>query len=699
MNCIYGQVCCFDFNSTCSFLSQLAYSKKNTKFLHLSECFIIDRGNKYGVVTKCSNMTNCQRRENNFIDQIPVQYKLIRSILFLNKNCALCNGITDVEFLDFKVNLMGENEMNSSDYTISDIILLYKSDIKEFSIKIAFSNFTQCFPGKFGICKDCKNSNIVDYCEKTQAITTIDFHVFKNPFCVNCDPNNSKLNFDLIECRYLHVVEGIIPFSYSYNFMFKLSEYKENTKSICEVGEIYVKTEKTCRKVIRKTSLIELIRPQECILNLTIDEIDEFLNVCSNAEILKSIIEEFKLINKGVHIIEYSNFNILRNETFIKEHRCHLQIKLVTSKKLMKHCSKLTKNHLIRKFNTTFKIKEETYLNEDGKKIRELMDSMCPEYIEYESKLLTLNSSQSIIYENNTFICKIDLENMSEIIEMKELVKKNKKKSHYLAIIGMVCLVISELFLIFFLIALPRKIKKLSRAHWQQWLLALSLFFWLLCTLLSPILRDWKVPCQIVAVSGHFFFMSVILWQSIIAVNLFFNFRNESIIPQNWFCTCKTWKLAALVYFSSLIFPAIGIVLQQLDIGGKGKVFYGTGENDNCWIYGFTGQIVLMILPFFTIWSFNCILLGMTIFNLSKLIENSPISRIKMKREVMIYVKLALIFGVSWILSLLSSQITHDVIIFFNIMVNSLQGLWLVLAVYQFKTNQSKTATAISTVK
>lgn len=646
------------------------------------------------MITKCSNMIDCKINSYNLIDQIPVEYNLIRPIIFLNENCALCNGITNVTFLNFELKVLSENEMNISDYTLSDIIFLYNSGIKIFKIDILYGNYTPCSGNKLDTCNNCKNSKLIDSCKSMQSMITVEHIPFKNIFCALCYSFENPLNFDYFSCDYVKRAGEFLPAAYIYNFLFQVGKRKENI--ICENNEVFFENEKICRRIIRKTALIELIRPQTCIFKVNITENLNITNVCFDPKLIERLLKELKILFKNqtkCNELKNVEFYLLRNEFFIKEQICNIEIKVNISKKFIKYCTDVRDNlpHHITMNNIKLVVNVVRYLIEDMEKVGELMDGMCPEYIEYDNKLPTLNVNKSIIYENSTYICKDDLKEMDENMEFREKVKKNERNEHYLSIIGLVCLLISELFLLFFLIASQKKKNKFSRANWLQWFLAVSLFLWLLCTIFSPLFRDWKVPCQIVSVSGHFFLLSVILWQSVIAVDMFFNFRSESILPQNWFCTCKIWKIVVSVYSISFILPALGIILHNLHVRGRGKVLYGREDDGNCWIHGFTGQIALIIVPFFTIWSFNCILLGITIFNMNKLIDTSPLKKINKKKEIMIYVKLSVLFGLSWILSLLSSQIAHDVIIFFNIMVNSLQGLWFVIAMYQFKTNKAKT--------
>ncbi|CAD5119330.1 unnamed protein product [Dimorphilus gyrociliatus] len=299
----------------------------------------------------------------------------------------------------------------------------------------------------------------------------------------------------------------------------------------------------------------------------------------------------------------------------------------------------------------------------------------CDDYVEYIDDP-PFESNRTISIHNVSYACKEDV----EIYEADNKVD-NISKGNYIDVIGIICLSLSVFALLVRLIAPAYCAALRKRANWLQWNLALALFLWLTCLICSPLVSSWLWPCRLIALSGHLSLLATITWQSFIAIDMYLKFRDKTLIDSYKYSNMKLWKIFIAIWLAPCIPVTIALVLETLQLKGKGEAFYGLNNNRNiCWIHGFAGKIILLLIPFFLLWSINSILLTATTFNLHYLLKNSPDHVKKSRKEIIIYTKLSILFGGSWILVLLSSYIRNDIVTLLNIFVNSCQGLWLALA-------------------
>ncbi|XP_033104035.1 uncharacterized protein LOC117106729 isoform X2 [Anneissia japonica] len=213
---------------------------------------------------------------------------------------------------------------------------------------------------------------------------------------------------------------------------------------------------------------------------------------------------------------------------------------------------------------------------------------------------------------------------------------------------------------------------------------SIALFCALLLTVIQSNFIKWLNGCRTVAAVLHYLWLVCFLWMNAMAFELFRTFRFFRASSRSK----GSQKKSFILYFtSSWGIPAVyvgAIVAISLCECTRLNVVYGDGTV--CWIrdelasfYVFGIPIAVIILP-------NLILFVATITGIREARQSTAIvsgDKSKQKQlaeEMIIYIRISTVMGLTWIFGFLASFIDHVVLWYLFTILNSLQGFFIFIA-------------------
>ncbi|CAD5119331.1 unnamed protein product [Dimorphilus gyrociliatus] len=680
------------------------------------ECkYYNDSADSLLVISRCSNGDSCEFGNGSLLDHIPMIHNS-SSLLFKNIRCALCNGFHNVKPIDYTIHLKGNwDNIKSPSIGFRDLEKLIKTYHINYSVELNFSSKLEtCFPNLISTCpKTCTNQELIKKCQSIHTIANWEAYYYKNAYCLLCNipmpheilpttcnlPPQSKFNV------YLN--------TFKYNFLFSdllnlgKDENSINSKTAeCTKDQIYVESEKKCLNVVSREEILPMIDVDVCNVEIFLHIVDNVLCRSMTPEVFQQIanstiegfVEKMNMLKIAKNPLMPSDICQLKNSLY---RQCEYKCRMIVVKGSGSECQA---NKLALEFHTFPKVNRYVSRNHpplpNGRVIANFVplspivlynlkrDQLCKTYIEFNSTSPLVSLAHKVVHFNNySYICKEEVANLT--LNLKDE-RKKEVISEAIDIFGLVCTSLSLLALLFRLIA-PAILPALrTRGLWFQWNLVFALLIWQWCIFLSPFLYEYLWVCRILAVFGHLSILSSIGWQAVLATDIFFKCREQSLLSNNIFTRAKVSTVFATVWSVSSVPVIISIMIDTANLKNYGKALYGSDSSDSietmadgnqCWIYGFTGQFMLLFLPFAIVLLFNIIILALSIRNLHVLTLKSPSSKkTNSKREIIIYGKLTILFGATWIFMILASFIKHEVILVLNIVSNACIGIWIGLA-------------------
>lgn len=599
----------------------------------------------------------------------------------------------------------GNDNETKQNYTFSDLEYLYSADWADVKIEIeekqdrkkCVLNLVDSCPG------NCPNIVWETLCKAYQSVVQYNnsgkFLSYRNKYCLFCNIGEETEDFRCYESEEINT--DILLNTYKYNFLFeeirrkKKMKEEELKKSIinCENNHFYIQKENKCRELIDKNSLYDLLNPSICSFNLhfkikfynnseNITNIDLYLQ--NRLIDLSSNLNNFKFTLKPVMSMD------LCNGVMVKEYLNDsngMTINCTSFLIVSKEFNGCNNNNIkLKKVeNETGQFSMETFefqeLDDKMRIYSIITGQMCENYISFgEEKPEFLSKSLNYFVKNNTnYYCESEF-TTSPVTEFENKKSLDSDKIDAIGLFGLICNCLSLTALIIRLI-LPCFLPKLrTKGMWIQWHLAFAIFIWQLSVLLSPLLTFSAWVCRSIAVLGHLSMISSISWQSILAIDMFFKFREKSMLDSTKFSELKVWKYFLMAWGLPLA-PVITCII--LAITKPDDVVYGIDKakdeySKRCWIYGFFGQIVLLIIPILLLLLINTTILVTTIRNLHTMLKKSPASsKTPMKKQLILFAKLSILFGISWFAMFISAYVDHDSLTIINIISNVSIGVWL----------------------
>ncbi|CAD5119332.1 DgyrCDS7953 [Dimorphilus gyrociliatus] len=690
--------CCFDAHKYCNKESDsFDYERYFEIYKDRYTCEKIS-DYSYWMVTKCSNGDECSLDAKRLLDEIPVLGNEMDILPYRNDKCAFCNSVFNITPFNFEAFVEYDNEAEPRpNYTLDDIKYLYSSKLAKVNLVIeAKGDVKQCIKDLIDTCpSNCPNLAWYILCRSYHSVVQFNdsgiIRYYKNKYCYFCN-NGEDSHYGCLSG--FSITDKFLK-TYRYNFLFeeikRENDNRENSDSseTCPENYAYISADKACRKIIKKHALYDLLKPNICSFTITFQ-----LNLTKLESISKENLQ--------------NQFDILIQDTFLEISTLLNDLKITLKPvKSTENCYDIADNFYTNGNNTTnctsyliiprylecnnsilINISETINSSTTSlSNIREVKNKlqkytitlgmMCENYIEFigdKPKYLSKSFNQ-FTKDNTTYFCREELTFPSMTVE-----ENDDSKIDIVGLFGLVCNSLSLVSLLVRLIV-PCFLPKLrTKGMWIQWNLALAIFIWQTSILLSPLLTSWIWVCRSIAVLGHLSMISSMSWQSILAIDMFFKFREKSMIDLSKFSDLQVWKFFLLAWGLACLPVIVSITLA---ITKPEDAIYGIDQNkseykDRCWIYGFFGQVILLILPIVILLLINTGMLVTTIRNLHIMLKNSPAnSKTSMKSQVIIFTKLSIFFGISWFAMFISAYVDHDAITIVNILANVCIGIWL----------------------
>jgi hypothetical protein len=192
-----------------------------------------------------------------------------------------------------------------------------------------------------------------------------------------------------------------------------------------------------------------------------------------------------------------------------------------------------------------------------------------------------------------------------------------------------------------------------------------------------------RLACQVAAMVMHYVWLATFFWMNAIAINLTLTFAGRmTAIVSSGNLRRKLLKYSAYAYG----FPAIVVIIcGSLDKFGDIPIGYGPDLNEEgaCWFTKELGLVYTFILPIALLIGTNAVLFTVTsvaIARAKRLGEKAKNGARGSKLEFVLYFKLSLLMGFTWIFGFVGTFTDNAVIWYFFIILNTLQGVFIGLA-------------------
>ncbi|XP_033117738.1 uncharacterized protein LOC117117531 [Anneissia japonica] len=213
--------------------------------------------------------------------------------------------------------------------------------------------------------------------------------------------------------------------------------------------------------------------------------------------------------------------------------------------------------------------------------------------------------------------------------------------------------------------------------------ISISLFFALLLTLVQGYFTEWKRFCEIVAAILHYLWLVCFLWMNAMAFEFFRTFRVFRASPRSENSQKKTF-VTYFIYSWGVPAAYVGIIVGMTFCECTSlNLMYG--DDSVCWIRDEVASFFVFGIPLAVILLPNLILFVATIRGIHEARRSTAIVSDKtqykqLTEEMVIYIRISTVMGLSWAFGFLASFIDHVILWYLFTILNSLQGVFIFLA-------------------
>ena len=184
--------------------------------------------------------------------------------------------------------------------------------------------------------------------------------------------------------------------------------------------------------------------------------------------------------------------------------------------------------------------------------------------------------------------------------------------------------------------------------------------------------------CKAIAIVIHYGFLAYFFWMNIMAFDIFRAFsgtKSHSLSGSDakrkfLFYSLYAWLSPLGIVLLAMIFDFTKVQAVMPDYG---KAF--------CWFGNQSGLLIFFVLPVACLLFADIVFFTLTVRQIHLVKESTKgITKNKGEQQRLgLYVKLAIIMGLTWILGFVASLIQSTVVWYIFVVLNSLQGLWICL--------------------
>ena len=191
-----------------------------------------------------------------------------------------------------------------------------------------------------------------------------------------------------------------------------------------------------------------------------------------------------------------------------------------------------------------------------------------------------------------------------------------------------------------------------------------------------------EVMCRTIAILSHYLWLAVFVWSAVMAFDLARKFNIWTMMKLRKINENMRFIKYSLVSWISPLIPVIASVI--LDVYSDGEyVGYGRGNLSMCWMENTRARMYFYIIPCAVILSGNIVLLLTVVCGIESTKRTSKNIQKSKKNDgrCLIYAKISVIIGLSWIIAYVAQIIKTDWMFVLYTVVSGLQGFFVLLGV------------------
>ena len=185
--------------------------------------------------------------------------------------------------------------------------------------------------------------------------------------------------------------------------------------------------------------------------------------------------------------------------------------------------------------------------------------------------------------------------------------------------------------------------------------------------------------CKFIAIVLHYGFLAYFWWMNVMAFDIWraFTMKSHSFHTGKRTISKRFLYYSLYAWLSPLLFVVLGIILEFANVDvlrpDYGKHF--------CWFGNPNGLLFFFALPVAIVVLSDIVFFVLTVRNIYRVTESTKsLQKSKGdKKRLGLYVKLAIIMGLTWVLGFLATLLENVVLWYIFVVLNSLQGLWICL--------------------
>ncbi|PSN42081.1 hypothetical protein C0J52_13013 [Blattella germanica] len=236
----------------------------------------------------------------------------------------------------------------------------------------------------------------------------------------------------------------------------------------------------------------------------------------------------------------------------------------------------------------------------------------------------------------------------------------------------LVFLSISIFFLVLHLIVFFATLRLRNMPSMNLASLCISLLLLYCCFIANGFLEP---PCMVTAVAMHYSLLASFAWMFIISFDIWRAIRASTIKLRT--ISGSKWKLffaySLAAWFSPAFVVAISLTLQITEIDTNFRPGYG---EINCWISSKNALLLFVVAPLLIVMVFNLWFFSWTAWLIHST-RNETAKKSTSTTDFRMFLKLAIIMGLTWITGLLAGVAGYKPFWFLFIALNTLQGLFI----------------------
>ena len=280
---------------------------------------------------------------------------------------------------------------------------------------------------------------------------------------------------------------------------------------------------------------------------------------------------------------------------------------------------------------------------------------------------LYLSNAMFEYYDEGIIVCSSIFENSKTVITGFGIPIKS--------IVSLICNSISlfSLFCTFIVYCMFPSLRTLAGKSVMN--LVVAMFLGQLIFQLSALPIAYKIPCLVVAVMQHYFFLATFAWMSVIGYDMYSTFKSPTLSGLE----DRSDKLYIYYVLIAWISPLV-VVGPCLVLHFSGDGTFGYGGHLFCWLTNSMSIIIFFGIPLAISLLLNILFFARTAFVIFVAAKATQMVRKGNSLELIVVIKMASLMGFTWLFSMLSGLLLNDVLDYMFIVFSGLQGFYLFLA-------------------